>query len=156
MSEEEMEKIENNFQNALSDLISGIPDLTATETIMREQPMILLYKSLINKIERDDYLISKLQKENDLAKQSLKQNCDVFDKYNQLLVENQELKAKYDKALTDLVNQDYKIIYLNKVIDEMAKFIYKNNVYYNELFDEKAEKTENEIKEYFFKEVEND
>lgn len=111
--------------------------------------------------------IQNLQKENELAKQSLKQNCDVFDKYNQLLVENQELKAKYEKALTDLVNSDNKIIYLNKVIDIMVRTImtydieedicsrYGKSKDCND-FEKGEEYCINCIKEHFYKEVENE
>lgn len=131
MSEEE----KNAFKN-IEEEVYSIEDLEIQE--------IILYLRGIEDIKILLNLISKLQQENDLAKESLKQNCDIFDKYNQLLVEKQELNQKYEKALTDLANEDNKIIYLNKVIDKMAQ----------RLEDKSRTMTKEKWKIYFYKEVE--
>ena len=49
-------------------------------------------------------LIEKLQKENELAKQALINNCNIADERNQLLKENEELKIKHDKDTHKLQN----------------------------------------------------
>ena len=61
MTEKEEKQLENHFESALNDLVSGIKDTTATEVVMREQQMILFYKRVMLEIEKRDNLISKLQ-----------------------------------------------------------------------------------------------
>ena len=95
MNEEEKKAIENHFENALNDIVSGIKDSTATEIVMRQQSMILFYKRVMLEIEKRDDLISKLQKENEkLKKQSelsanaFKENTILKDKIIDLMAED--------------------------------------------------------------------
>lgn len=86
---------------------------------------------------------------------------------SKLQQENEELKAKYDKALTDLADEDNKIITLNKVIDRMVKTImtydieedicsrYGKSKDCND-FEKGEEYCINCIKEHFYKKVEKD
>ena len=51
--------------------------------------------------------IEKLQKENELAKQALIKNCDIADKWNQLLKENKELKEENNRLKVIKYDIDY-------------------------------------------------
>lgn len=70
------------------------------------------------------YWVLKLQKENKLAKEQLKKQCEIADERNDLLVkvqklqkENKECKILYQKALSDVVSADKENIELKKQID---------------------------------------
>ena len=70
------------------------------------------------------YWVLKLQKENKLAKEQLKKQCEIADERNDLLVkvqklqkEKEEYKKLYEKALTDVVSADKENIELKKQID---------------------------------------
>ncbi len=64
--------------------------------------------------------------------EDLKDKCEIADERNQLLVENQKL---------------------NKVIDEMAKWLYEDDSSFG-LFDLKEINTKEKIKQYFIEKVE--
>lgn len=53
-------------------------------------------------------LIERQQREIESAKEALKYQCKIADQRNQLLTENEELKYKYERALSDLVKTEKK------------------------------------------------
>lgn len=73
----------------------------------------------------------RVLKENEVAKEALKKQCNIADERNQLLKENEELKHKYDKALSDLVKAENETIPVQKVKDKTEELneYYKKEVY---------------------------
>lgn len=63
------------------------------------QEDLKIFVNLINQIE-------KLQKENELAKQSLIKNSNIADERNNLLVKNQELKEVITKMAEYIASKD--------------------------------------------------
>lgn len=53
-------------------------------------------------------LIERQQREIESAKEALKYQCKIAEQRNQLLIENKELKYKYERALSDLVKAEKK------------------------------------------------
>lgn len=81
------------------------------------------------------YWVLKLQKENKLAKEQLKKQCEIADERNDLLVkvqklqkEKEEYKKLYEKALSDVVSADKENIELKKQLDLMTEFINKQDI----------------------------
>lgn len=69
-------------------------------------------RKLINYYEEK---IEKLQKENELAKQALIENCNIADERNQLLKENEELKKKLKEE--EKLNKIIKNTKLDKLLN---------------------------------------
>lgn len=69
-------------------------------------------RKLINYYEKE---IEKLQKENELAKQTLIKNCDIADERNQLLKENEELKEENNRLKVIKYDIDYGIETVNLI-----------------------------------------
>lgn len=61
MSDEEKEKLEQEFQYALDNIVSKIKGETATAIVVSEQSMILLFKKLMLKIEKQQKEIEDLK-----------------------------------------------------------------------------------------------
>ena len=61
LSDEEKEKIELEFQYALDNIVSKIKGETATAIVHSEQSMILLFKRLMLKIEKQSKEIEELK-----------------------------------------------------------------------------------------------
>lgn len=79
MTEKEQKQLENHFESALNDLVSGIKDTTATEVVMREQQMILFYKRVMLEIEKRDNLISKLQADIEIKDKVIERTCKYIN-----------------------------------------------------------------------------
>ena len=87
-------------------------------------------KETIKQISLVLNLITKLQKENELAKEQLKKQCKIADERNDLLVKVQELKKEiqdykylYEQALDNTMKADKENIQLKKQINLMAEYI---------------------------------
>lgn len=91
MSEEEKRAIED-FKKDL--------ERVNNKLILCKQGLLDL-KTLLN-------LIEKLQKENELAKQTLIENCNIVDERNQLLKENEEYKKFLEKTIKEYI-PDYEL-----------------------------------------------
>lgn len=61
MTDEEREKLEQEFQYALDNIVSKIKGETATAIVVSEQSMILLFKRLMLKIEKQSKEIEELK-----------------------------------------------------------------------------------------------
>ena len=61
LSDEEKEKLEQEFQYALDNIVSKIKGETATAIVVSEQSMILLFKRLMLKIEKQSKEIEELK-----------------------------------------------------------------------------------------------
>ncbi|MBR3163566.1 MAG: hypothetical protein IKF17_05665 [Clostridia bacterium] len=88
MDIEEKETIEKQFERNLELLVRGKFPLTATAIVAAEQPMILLFKELIHRIEKREYEIDK--KESDLY--------EVNNRMNDLL----EIADNKDKIINEM------------------------------------------------------
>lgn len=62
MNEEEKKAIEKQFERNLELLVREKFPLTATAIVSAEQPMILLFKELIHRIEKREYELDKKDK----------------------------------------------------------------------------------------------
>lgn len=96
MTEEEKKQLENHFESALNDLVSGIKDTTATEVVMREQQMILFYKRVMLEIEKRDNLISKLQAD-----------IEIKDKVIDLIIDDFQTEGYFKKMTYEQVKKYY-------------------------------------------------
>ena len=61
LSDEEKEKLEQEFQYALDNIVSKIKGETATAIVVSEQSMILLFTKLMLKIEKQSKEIEELK-----------------------------------------------------------------------------------------------
>lgn len=95
LSDEEKEKLEQEFQYALDNIVSKIKGETATAIVVSEQSMILLFKKLMLKIEKQSKEIEEYKKQLDL------------DYVKNNYTSNDKIKAKIeelDKHITDIRN----------------------------------------------------
>ena len=89
LSDEEKEKLEQEFQYALDNIVSKIKGETATAIVVSEQSMILLFKRLMLKIEKQSKEIEELKDKN-----------KELNKYI-------EDRAKIGKNIQTFINKDY-------------------------------------------------
>lgn len=64
MTEEEKEAIEQEFQYALDEILSLVKYETATAIVCKERSMILLFKKLLLKIDKQQKENTRLEEEN--------------------------------------------------------------------------------------------
>ena len=76
LSDEEKEKLEQEFQYALDNLVSKIKGETATAIVVSEQSMILLFERLMFKIEKQSKEIEELKE--DLKKKPMFLIKDIY------------------------------------------------------------------------------
>lgn len=81
LSDEEREKLEQEFQYALYNIVSKIKDETATSIVVSEQSMILLFKRLMLKIEKQSKEIEELKASNIMThnKSTNTEKAKIFD-----------------------------------------------------------------------------
>lgn len=94
LSDEEEEKLEQEFQYALEVIISKIKGETATAIVYCEQPMIMLFSKLKLKIRKQQKEIEELKREK--AKRSwvhIKENGEVEPLF---YVSEDKIKAKIE------------------------------------------------------------
>lgn len=93
LSDEEREKLEREFQYALDNIVSKIKGETATAIVYSEQSMILLFRKLMFKIEKQSKEIEELKK----AKRQwvhIKENGEVEPLF---YVSKDKIKAKIEE-----------------------------------------------------------
>ena len=91
LSDEEKEKLEQEFQYALDNIVSKIKGETATAIVVSEQSMVLLFKKLMLKIEKQSKEIEEYKKQLDLDNEcEIALNSKVMD----LEKEIEESRAK--------------------------------------------------------------
>ena len=96
-------------------------------------------------------LITKLQKENELAKEQLKKQCEIADERNDLLVKVQELQ-KENKEKDEIIDSIVKA--MDKIQDpQVCK--YCDNIKLNHGYCTDAGKCKEGIKQYFERKVKN-
>lgn len=78
MDIQEKEAIEKQFERSLELLVRGKFPLTATAIVCAEQPMILLFKELIHRIEKRESELDKKDKIIDLMAKEIHIN-NIFD-----------------------------------------------------------------------------
>lgn len=92
LNDEEKEKLEQEFQYALDNIVSKIKGETATAIVYSEQSMILLFKKLMLKIEKQSKEIEELKEEN-------KKKSIVIIEYQDLYEKLQDkIKAKIEEV----------------------------------------------------------
>ena len=108
-------------------------------------------KETIKQISLVLNLITKLQKENELAKEQLKKQCEIADERNDLLVKVQELQ-KENKEKDEIIDSIVKA--MDKIQDpQVCK--YCDNIKLNHGYCTDAGKCKEGIKQYFERKVKN-
>lgn len=92
LSDEEKEKLKQEFQYALDNIVSKIKGETATAIVVSEQSMILLFTKLMLKIEKQSKEIEELKEKNKTLK-SLQNDT------NGLYIEMTERKNYFEREL---------------------------------------------------------
>nr|DAI89277.1 MAG TPA: hypothetical protein [Caudoviricetes sp.] len=92
LSDEEKEKLEQEFQYALDNIVSKIKGETVTAIVVSEQSMILLFTKLMLKIEKQSKEIEELKEKNKTLK-SLQNDT------NGLYIEMTERKNYFEREL---------------------------------------------------------
>lgn len=92
-------------QNEALGYIQGYEDgkkhkMTAMTQVVENQQYYIIQKQM----EKYKEHIEKLQKENELAKQTLIKNCNIADERNQLLKENEQLRTEVNSLKEDMAN----------------------------------------------------
>ena len=104
LSDEEKEKLEQEFQYALDNIVSKIKGETATAIVVSEQSMILLFKRLMLKIEKQSKEIEELKNK----------NKKLQDKAKELIFEKQVLtSALLDSTPNNIIKakiEEFKIV----------------------------------------------
>ncbi len=77
MSEEEREALEQEFQIALDNIVSKIKGETATAIVCSEQPLILLFRKLMFKLEQEKEKNEKIEKQ--IQDGTLSDGCHSFN-----------------------------------------------------------------------------
>lgn len=95
LSDEEKEKLEQEFQYALDNIVSKIKGETATAIVYSEQSMILLFRKLMFKIEKQSKEIEELNKSDASKEQS---SMNYYNLYKELV---DKIKAKIDEVDKD-------------------------------------------------------
>lgn len=92
LSDEEKEKLEQEFKYALDNIVSKIKGETATAIVVSEQSIILLFTKLMLKIEKQSKEIEELKEKNKTLK-SLQNDT------NGLYIEMTERKNYFEREL---------------------------------------------------------
>ena len=90
LSDEEKEKLEQEFQYALDNIVSKIKGETATAIVVSEQSMILLFKKLMFKIEKQSKEIEELKQEKEYL------NC-IIESDNDNYINKDKIKAEIEE-----------------------------------------------------------
>lgn len=121
MSEEEKEKIEQEFQYALDEILSLVKGETAIAIVHKEQSMILLFEKLLLKID-------KLQKENEFLKapfeyangNTLDKRCVELNFISKDKIENKikELEKSENAGISDIyeIKKEFAIEILKELL----------------------------------------
>lgn len=97
LSSEEKEKLEQEFQYVLDNIVSKIKGETATAIVVSEQSMILLFKKLMLKIEKQSKEIEILNENMNLLREqniSYKQSIHGLKEINKIINKKWEHKIK--------------------------------------------------------------
>ena len=98
LNDEEKEKLEQEFQYALDNIVSKIKGETATAIVVSEQSMILLFKRLMLKIEKQSKEIEELKENNKTLK-------NLQNDTNRLYIEMIERKNYFERELQKVVDK---------------------------------------------------
>lgn len=91
LSDEEKEKLEQEFQYALDNIVSKIKGETATAIVVSEQSMILLFKRLMLKIEKQSKEIEELKQEKEYLNYIIESDKDNY-------INKDKIKAKIEEV----------------------------------------------------------
>ena len=94
LSYKEREKLEQEFQYALDNIVSKIKGETATAIVVSEQSMILLFKKLMLKIEKQSKEIEELKDKNKSIVYNYEMVVDKLEKSTP----NDKIKAKIEEV----------------------------------------------------------
>ena len=132
MTDEEKQKLEQEFQYALDNIVSKIKGETATAIVVSEQSMILLFNKLMLKIEKQSKEIEEYKKQLDLD--YVDKHFVPIERYNQLEKEIEELKE--DNKKKSIVIIEYQDLYEkleDKIKEKIEEFkIIRNTILENE------------------------
>lgn len=127
LSDEEKEKIEKEFYYALDNIESKIKGETATAIVISEQSMILLFKRLMLKIEKQSKEIEELKEEK--AKRQwvhIKENGEVEPLF---YVSEDKIKARIKELEEYLyrgsIKDDFLMIRIKAKIQELQSLLEK-------------------------------
>lgn len=124
LSDEEKEKIELEFQYALDNIVSKIKGETATAIVHSEQSMILLFKRLMLKIEKQSKEIEELKAKIDVTNWQEMSCKDIIEaKY----ISKDKIKAKIEEYQNKIDKMYTKKLW-NEPIDTINKNRYVNYV----------------------------
>ncbi len=107
MSEEEKEKLEQEFQYALDNIVSKIKGETATAIVVSEQSMILLFKKLMLIIEKQSKEIEELKEENQRYKRIASKKLDDIEEFRKNECEHRCIKNAEVLELKEYYNENY-------------------------------------------------
>lgn len=126
LSDEEKQQLEQEFQYALDNIVGKIKGETATAIVVSEQSMILLFKKLMLKIEKQSKEIEEYKKQLDLD--YVDKHFVPIERYNQLEKEIEELKEK-NEYLPNWVSKKY--VSKDKIkarIKELEEYLYRGSI----------------------------
>lgn len=109
LSDEEKEKLEQEFQYALDNIVSKIKGETATAIVVSEQSMILLFRKLTLKIEKQSKEIEELKEKNKTLK-SLQNDTnglyiEMTERKNYFERELQKVEDKIKAKISELIKE---------------------------------------------------
>ena len=104
LSDEEKQQLEQEFQYALDNIVGKIKGETATAIVVSEQSMILLFRKLMFKIEKQSKEIEELKEER--KKYPIAMNDEQYKKVIELA--QKDIKEELDKQINvRMINEEY-------------------------------------------------